>query len=233
MQGKVTSPRQNPPTPPPPHSTLPQRPSGPPQPLAASSTPAAVAPCDWALTVPGSVLLGAASPDLFRLNAFRITGLAVDATASQINRQVEKLRLAEKFGAASQRPRRAFALDPPPDAEQLRAALQRLHDPEVRLVDEFFWFWPHELGNGNGDEALAVPWSRGMTNACAAEIWSQIEAQHSVSNVSHAQSGGYGAPQGTGSGTSRASRSDRFQRNSLASRTVARGLPALEDAVGQ
>jgi hypothetical protein len=132
--------------------------------------------------IKSEVLLHAASPDLLKINAFRITGLPVDATASQINRHVEKLRLAEKFGGAAPRMRRAFASEPPPDADQLRSAMQRLHDPEVRLVDEFFWFWPHELGNANGDAALTA--LEQGNDQHAAEIWSLIEAQNSVSSVS-------------------------------------------------
>jgi uncharacterized protein (UPF0335 family) len=132
--------------------------------------------------IKSEVLLHSASPDLFRMNAFRITGLPVDATASQINSHVEKLRLAEKFGGARPRTRRAFSIEPPPDADQLRAAMQRLHDPEARLVDEFFWFWPHELGSANGDAALAA--LEQGNDQHAAEIWSEIEAHHSVSNVS-------------------------------------------------
>ena len=178
-QLKVAAPRQNPPTPPPAPSAPPQRPAGPPPLPAAPSAPPAGA---LKMEVKSEVLLRAAGPDLFRLNAFRVTGLAVDATPSQITRQVEKLRLAQKFGGTSLRVRGAFALDPPPDADQLRAALQRLHDPEVRLVDEFFWFWPHDLDAANADEALTAL-AQGSENR-AAEIWARMESEQSVSKVS-------------------------------------------------
>ena len=72
--------------------------------------------------IKSEVLLGAASPDLFRLNAFRITGLAVDATASQVTRQVEKLSLGGKVCARRLREaasNSAFALDPPPDCRTI------------------------------------------------------------------------------------------------------------------
>jgi hypothetical protein len=49
------------------------------------------------------VLLRAAQPELFRLNAFRVTGLPVDVSAQQITRHVDKLRMAEKFGGAAVR----------------------------------------------------------------------------------------------------------------------------------
>ena len=46
-------------------------------------------------------------------------------------------------------------LTPIPDEHALREALHKLHDPEKRLIDEFFWFWPHQLGQCETDEALA------------------------------------------------------------------------------
>lgn len=127
------------------------------------------------------VLMRAAQPDLFRKNAFRITGLPVDAAPNQITRQIEKLRMAEKFGGANLGARGAFALVPPLDSEQLRNAQQRLNDPELRLIDEFFWFWPHELDD-EADEALAAV-AQGDAGR-AATIWTALEGQQSVSSVS-------------------------------------------------
>ena len=127
------------------------------------------------------VLLRASQPDLFRVNAFRITGLPVDANAQQIMRQVEKLRMAEKFGGST-RWGGPLPLEPAPDGDLLRNAIQRLRDPEMRLVDEFFWFWPHRLGGGNEDEALVA--LAGGEDGLAAEIWSRLESQNSVSKVS-------------------------------------------------
>src|SRR5262245_22360126 len=84
---------------------------------------------------PSTLLLRAAQPDLFRMNAFRVTGLPVDATAQQIARQADKLRMAEKFGNRSGSSH-ALAIDPPPTADDIRKALQRLHDPALRIIDE-------------------------------------------------------------------------------------------------
>ena len=138
-------------------------------------------PLPTSIGIKSEVLLSAARPDLFRSNPFRITGLPVDASANQISRHVEKLRMAEKYGGGAGQRKAAFALDPPPDAEQLRGALQRLHDPEARLVDEFFWFWPHDQDNACDDALSAL--SQGNEGR-AAEIWTQLEAQQSASNVS-------------------------------------------------
>jgi HEAT repeat protein len=131
--------------------------------------------------IKSEVLLRAARPDLFRLNAFRVTGLPVDATAQQVSRRVDKLRMTEKFGGAAGRSRGALPLDPPPDTDRLRMALQRLHDPETRLVDEFFWFWPHDLDDTR-DEALSAL-SQGDEGR-AVKVWTEMEARQSVSNVS-------------------------------------------------
>jgi len=127
------------------------------------------------------ILVAAAQPDLFRKNSFRITGLPVEATAGDIARQVEKARLSEKYGGGSHRPI-PLPLNPPPDAGQLREAIDRLRDPERRLIDEFFWFWPHKLG-GSRDDAALTALSRGANDE-AESIWKRQENAQSVSNVS-------------------------------------------------
>jgi hypothetical protein len=60
--------------------------------------------------------------------------------------------------------------------------MQRLRDPELRLVDEFFWFWPHKLGEGREDPAL-VSLARGEEKK-AVEIWERQEHYHAERNVS-------------------------------------------------
>lgn len=99
-------------------------------------------------------LSAAATPDMYRRNAFRVTGLPVDASSRDVTKQGEKLKMLEKLGGL---PPVAgpFALDPAPDQDALRDAVDRLRDPEKRLVDELFWFWPRTPGQGNADPALA------------------------------------------------------------------------------
>lgn len=52
--------------------------------------------------------------------------------------------------------------------------MQRLRDPEKRLLDELFWFWP--LGDGAETDA-ALPTLRTQGPKAAAEIWEAAEGQ--------------------------------------------------------
>jgi hypothetical protein len=127
-------------------------------------------------------LLEAARPELYRLNAFRITELPVDSTQKDIQRQVEKIQMEERLGVRRKSSSRLLALNPPPDIYMFQEAIQRLNDPERRLIDEFFWFWPHQLGQGRADAALLVL-SEGNIRK-AAEMWIKQENYYSENNVS-------------------------------------------------
>ncbi len=100
-------------------------------------------------------LLAVCTPDVYRYNAFRITGLAVDASPREIKRRIDELKAADEMGDAADEHTHAFALKPPPAIEQIREAAQRLDDPEKRIVDEFFWFWPENGGAGKADTLVA------------------------------------------------------------------------------
>src|ERR1700693_3155112 len=91
-------------------------------------------------------LLDAATIVIFRNNAFRITGLPVDATTREIRKQGDKLKMMEELGQGQAMHASVFAIRPPPTVYQIRDALRRLEDPETRLVEEFFWFWPQQFG---------------------------------------------------------------------------------------
>jgi hypothetical protein len=128
------------------------------------------------------VLCETVRPELYRLNAFRVAGLPVDATMRDISRHTEKLKMMGKLGTGAHRADGFLSLDPAPDADAMREAMQRLRDPERRLVDEFFWFWPHDLGKSRNDGALAAL-ARGDVQE-AAEIWMEQEKAGSESGVS-------------------------------------------------
>jgi hypothetical protein len=125
-------------------------------------------------------LLESAHPEVYRRNAFRVAGLTVEATPRDISRHTEKLRMMQKYSAngAGKTP---LALSPPPDEHGVRDALHKLHDPEKRLIDEFFWFWPHQLGQSKADEALTLLARDDIDHAT--KHWFQME-QSSESHVS-------------------------------------------------
>lgn len=129
----------------------------------------------------GQELIEASGPDIYRKNAFRILCLPVDAGHRDVDRQIQKINLMKRLG----RDRNGFggplSLDGEIDSEVIGKAKQRLEDPEMRLVDEFFWFWPIQMGNGKNDEAL-----KALENNIdgASEIWHEYENGGGHSNVS-------------------------------------------------
>jgi len=46
-------------------------------------------------------------------------------------------------------------LIPSPSEESIQHAIERLRDPEKRLIDEFFWFWP-DKSDSACNEALEL-----------------------------------------------------------------------------
>jgi hypothetical protein len=108
------------------------------------------------VTTPLPGLFQRANSDLYRANAFRVAGLSVEATARDVARHFERLRLARRWGKAAA-PRGPFDLPAPPGPELVREAQHRLRDPESRFLDEFFWFWPEALGRGGRGAPAAAP----------------------------------------------------------------------------
>src|SRR5437870_5204879 len=98
-------------------------------------------------------LLKGLKPDLYRRNGFRLAQLRADAAPRDVARRLEKFKLQAKLGAAPEPVRGPLALLPPPDLDAIREAVERLNDPEVRLLDEFFWFSPESVGARSGDPA--------------------------------------------------------------------------------
>jgi hypothetical protein len=143
-------------------------------------------------------LLDAATRELFQTNAFRITGLSVDATTREIalredrlkrleglerlgiTSQAEKLKVMEQLGGGGQT--FAFPLKVPPTADQIRGAFQKLNrSPDHRLIDEFFWFWPAEFGKSASDPAIQTLVA-GKADA-AERIWADAETRNSENIV--------------------------------------------------
>ncbi len=100
------------------------------------------------------ILSDVASPWLYQRNAFRLTGLAIGSSGRDIRRMADQLAIIERVGGATPTPP-ALAVRPAPTTADLYTALDRLRDSRERLVDEFFWFWPAQLG-ATDDEALVA-----------------------------------------------------------------------------
>ncbi|WP_328439843.1 hypothetical protein OHA71_26990 [Streptomyces sp. NBC_00444] len=103
--------------------------------------------------------------ELYRRNAFRVSGLAVTATPRAVRRRVSEARAAEALGAErtggpAAGEARWLAPDPVPDHIAVREALRRLEDPVRRVVDEFFWFWPLAKTDGTELARARKVWTR-------------------------------------------------------------------------
>lgn len=134
------------------------------------------------------VLMAMATPDIYRRNPFRVTGLRVTATPREMARQADKLKMFEKLGTPPPASL-GLPLDPAPDTEGIREAMQRLQDPEKRLIDEIFWIWPMP---GESDAALGA-FNGGDANAAEA-IWQRAidgpagdVARHNLAVLRHAR----------------------------------------------
>ncbi|MEU0454685.1 hypothetical protein ABZ322_17030, partial [Streptomyces sp. NPDC006129] len=72
-------------------------------------------------------------PDLYRRNAFRVTGASTCAARRVLVRRRQQIATAAKAGVA------VGSADAGP--EDLRAAFDVLDHPQRRIVDELFWLW--------------------------------------------------------------------------------------------
>lgn len=125
-------------------------------------------------------LIEACTLELYQRNIFRITGLPVDATSKEVARQGQKLQMLEEMGGGGDTALSpaAFPLSPPPTHEQIRQALARMKEPEHRLVDEFFWYWPETFGGSKNDPAIqALQAGEAQT---AVDIWVERESAGSM-----------------------------------------------------
>ncbi|MEZ4601227.1 MAG: hypothetical protein R2940_15665 [Syntrophotaleaceae bacterium] len=99
------------------------------------------------------VLVDLAFPSLYRRNLFRILELSITATAADVRRRQKRQEMQRKLGIDSGPGKEhPLALNPPPAKEEINAALDRMNEPQTRLLDEIFWFWPAQ--NDGPDAAL-------------------------------------------------------------------------------
>lgn len=137
------------------------------------------------------LLFEAATPEIFRNNAFRITGLNIDATPREISKRASELKMMAELGDVAGVDANCFALNPTED--QIKTALERLKDPQKRIIDEFFWFWPITekssdddalslIKAGKHDDALNVWWNARRKKETRATY---LSAKHNIAVMMH------------------------------------------------
>jgi hypothetical protein len=99
-------------------------------------------------------MIDVCKPRVYHDNIFHLTGLPVDASSRDIARRQDDLKAAEVSGDWKNEFRHVLMRNEIPTPENLRNAFVLMQDPERRLIDEFFWFWPLEWGSGKKDPAL-------------------------------------------------------------------------------
>lgn len=128
-------------------------------------------------------LLKMTRPDIYHINAFRILGLPVTASPKELSSHIRRLELTEKYGNMGQPDNSVLALNIAHDRDARREAQQRLLDPELRFIDEFFWFWPLSLNSTEeNDDTLEAIKQNDIARALT--IWGNHEAEGSEANVS-------------------------------------------------
>ncbi|MEJ2885444.1 hypothetical protein [Actinomycetospora aeridis] len=137
-----------------------------------------------------AVLREVADDELYRRNAFRVTGVATDAGARAVRERQKKDAAAAAVGVAVGSDPRLPLLTPTTD-EEVRAAYDVLADPRRRLVHELLWFWGDDVtscgcrSHQRHDEAVEAhalaldaerAGDRGRTWRTAREQWSAVLA---------------------------------------------------------
>lgn len=123
-----------------------------------------------------NILASRVTPTVYRTNAFRLLGMPVTASATAIRRHAESLEQALDLGLSVSPARRPLPLDEPPDRQAIRDAVHRLRDPEQRLIEELFWFWPLEAGDGRSDPALDL--LSNLDHVAASNLWKAAPIRH-------------------------------------------------------
>jgi hypothetical protein len=123
-------------------------------------------------------LLDLATPNLYRVNAFRILGIDVTATLRDSAKQVERRRMLAELGQADTMSLGRLELIPPPTVEDLRAADAVIHNAEARLIHEFFWFWPLDPSGAHNDPTLKA--LRAGDHKSAFKMWGEVSKDTAV-----------------------------------------------------
>ena len=120
-------------------------------------------------------MLAIATPDMYRINAFRVLGLSVNVSPRDLTKHQGRMVRRKKLGDdAFQAQPAILPLKPPPDVDAMRRANQRLQDPVLRILDELFWFWPVGRQDSAVDTEL-TSMQQGSVLTGAHHFWRQLE----------------------------------------------------------
>ncbi len=129
------------------------------------------------------LILKIAKPDIYCDNAFQQLSLPVTASLRELQKRRQIIEIGLKTGASI--PKGAFTtivLKKIQDSYVLEETIQRLRNPEERLLDEIFWFWLDPIvSTGLHDPVLDL-----LTNGKIAEalnFWSKRVAVDSQDGI--------------------------------------------------
>lgn len=129
---------------------------------------------------------------VYAMNPFHLLGLSPFSNSKSVRRRREDLESAEAMGATGWKDEFKHLLGNTqvPSPEMVAAAFRRIEDPQQRIVDEFFWFWPIDERD---DEALDALQEGKKT--VAEKLWKKEErssdirraviAKHNVAVYNH------------------------------------------------
>ena len=129
---------------------------------------------------------------VYAMNPFHLLGLSPFSNSKSVRRRKEDLESAEAMGATGWKDEYKHLLGNTqvPSPEMVAAAFRRIEDPQQRIVDEFFWFWPID---DRDDEALDALQEGKKT--VAEKLWKKEEkssdirraviAKHNVAVYNH------------------------------------------------
>jgi hypothetical protein len=119
-----------------------------------------------------ATLLEIATPGVYLENPFRKTGLKVQASARDVAKRIDQLKLSVELGSGLEH--WSFAPEQALTVDQIREVAQVLKEPEVRLAHELFWFWPEKYPEEAPDDPATSFLAQGET-ASAVECWEDPE----------------------------------------------------------
>lgn len=138
-----------------------------------------------------NLVLTVATPSLYAQNAFRLTGLMVTASTREVARYGDRLKVLQRVGgqAAAGLPAMLGSTHVP-GPDELRTALRNLMDLRTRALHEFFWLWPDNWEQPEGDTAFMILGQMDLETAKA--MWSAREEDcgccisiHNLAVLSH------------------------------------------------